>query len=727
MLNNDMSLIAERMIEHFINNDAVARVGRSARAGAGGKITDAAGDAEAVAAASMALLSADGSFTDIDYSNDSMSSWSPSAHLARLREMTVAYKRGSGETMLASVEKGLRYWFSRKPVSKNWWHNQIGQQIQLGPIALMLRNELPKELICACADALLDPTKVGPGFITGQNLVWFATESIYRGLLKEDECDFTSGIDYILKEITISKREGIQPDYSFHQHGPQLYNGGYGLGFIRDTSYFAYMLRDTAYAFPPDKLELIAGLLLEGDRWMVYGHWMDYCVQGREIARVGGDAKALSLLPVCDMLAELTPAHATKIHALKSMINGDARSCVTGNKHFYRSDYMSHRAAGFGSSVRMASSRMHGTEMMNRENRFGCWLPFGVHHTLVNGDEYEGIVPLLDWTRLSGVTAPKMLYTMPVYVKTDVEFVGGASDGVCGVSAMMLDKLDVRAHKAWFFFGDEIVCLGADIDSRSDFNVLTTLNQCRSRGDIYADGVKLETGSAKLPRAGRIYHDHIAYLPEDGTEVCVESEQRVGSWSDIGVAEGAPVEGDVFTIYIDHGLRQTGARYAYTIMPDVTPEDYLLRERRCKILANTGKLQAVYYAPGGASGGGGSGGGDGANAITGSAGGAVAGSGHVTAPFYETGELGAPGYISAVFYASGELALEGITISVSAPCILLLKTNASGCELTTACPLAAVEFIDFALTASGKTIHKRIDLPREDETGASVKTLIDII
>ena len=435
----DLNIIAKRLVDGFVQS----------------------GEHEGAAAAYVAQRP-DGSFPDIDYSNDSMSSWEPSKHLPRLREMAVAYKRicggnggdgggANGADMLAAVIKGLEFWFARKPVSLNWWHNQIGKQLQLGPIALMLKDDLPGILIDACADALLDPAKVGPTFTTGQNLVWFATESIYRGLIKEDEGDVADGVSYILREITIGQREGIQTDYSFHQHGPQLYNGGYGLGFVRDTAHFAHMLRGTAYAFPSEKLDMIVGLLLEGDRWMVYSHWMDYCVQGREIARVGCDKKAISLIPVCDMLEQLEPSRAAEILGLKSMISGKSRSCVIGNRYFHHSDYMSHRDAGFASSVRMASSRLFGTESMNRENRKGCWLPFGVHFTLVRGDEYDGIVPLFNWTQLPGVTAPQMLYEMPVFVNTDVEFVGGVSDGTFGAAAMQLDKLDVRAKKSVVF------------------------------------------------------------------------------------------------------------------------------------------------------------------------------------------------------------------------------------------------------------------------------------
>ena len=46
-------------------------------------------------------------------------------------------------------------------------------------------------------------------------------------------------------------------------------------------------------------------------------------------------------------------------------------------------------------------------------------------------------------------------------------FVGGVSDGEYGVSAMNLShiSLPLSAQKSWFFFDDEVVCLGSGIES----------------------------------------------------------------------------------------------------------------------------------------------------------------------------------------------------------------------------------------------------------------------
>ncbi|MCL2058534.1 MAG: polysaccharide lyase beta-sandwich domain-containing protein [Oscillospiraceae bacterium] len=73
-----------------------------------------------------------------------------------------------------------------------------------------------------------------------------------------------------------------------------------------------------------------------------------------------------------------------------------------------------------------------------------------------------------------------------------------------------------------------------------------------------------------------------------------------------------------------------------------------------------------------------------------------------------------------MFYEAGSLSFGGIDITVSDPCIILLKPKAHIYELTISCPLAEVACIDFTLSAHGKQFIKHITMPQSGETGASV-------
>ena len=65
--------------------------------------------------------------------------------------------------------------------------------------------------------------------MTGQNKVWLAGNVLIRGLLLNDAELIKEARENICSEIVLGQKEGIQPDWSFHQHGPQQQFGNYGL------------------------------------------------------------------------------------------------------------------------------------------------------------------------------------------------------------------------------------------------------------------------------------------------------------------------------------------------------------------------------------------------------------------------------------------------------------------------------------------------------------------
>ena len=81
----------------------------------------------------------------------------------------------------------------------------------------MLKNNLPDQEL---SDGLkiLNRAKMG---LTGQNKVWLAQNVIYTSLLTNNYISIELTSKSISEEIMITEREGIQPDFSFHQHGPQ--------------------------------------------------------------------------------------------------------------------------------------------------------------------------------------------------------------------------------------------------------------------------------------------------------------------------------------------------------------------------------------------------------------------------------------------------------------------------------------------------------------------------
>ena len=123
---------------------------------------------------------------------------------------------------------------------------------------------------------------------------------------------------------------------------------------------------------------------------------------------------------------------------------------LIGHKHFWQSDYTIHRRPHWMTSVKMASDRVVGVEMMNGDNMKGFYMADGATYLYQNGDEYLDIFPLWDWRQLPGVTTFRSDGPMPVIQKyhprNAVSFVGGISNGVQGVSAMEINRAGIKVR-----------------------------------------------------------------------------------------------------------------------------------------------------------------------------------------------------------------------------------------------------------------------------------------
>jgi len=554
----------------------------------------------------LSTLQADGHWADIEYQDPAMARWHPVEHLSRLGEMASAFTNPSSPTyhsaaMLEGVERGLRYWYRGHFLSNNWWINTIGQPLTLTRTLVPLEDVLPADLFRTGLSYYYCPTEVDPRRTTGQNLVWYSQQQLIRGALTRSAEDVAAASVAMQREIRTTAGEGIQPDFSFHQHGPQLYNGGYGLEFIVDTSRYATLLEGTRFAFSPEKLSLLADYFLQGAQYMVRGKLLDYSANGRALTRKNAGEGAALLMAACDQLAALLPQRAADLIALKKHIEGSGTPySYLGNRYFWSSDFMTHEREGFYISVKMVSNRTVGTETSNGENLKACWLPFGLTWIVRRGDEYKNIFPVLDWGRLPGVTSAHMATANVKRLTQRESFVGGVSDGTFGAAAMAFDQMSTQGRKAWFFFDHEMVALGAGIRSSRDEPVNTTLNQTLLHGPVLLDGHPFLEGESNVPQASWVLHDGVGYALLEPTAINIKAGPQTGDWKSINLQySNEPVTEPVFSLWIDHGVHPRGASYAYVVLPSTDPQQLTewVAHQPVRIIANTTAQQAVINDP----------------------------------------------------------------------------------------------------------------------------------
>jgi chondroitin AC lyase len=487
--------------------------------------------------------------------------------------------------------------------------------------------------------------------MTGQNRVWVSDISMVRGCLQRDPKLVARAVGSIAGTIRVSGGEGLQADHSFYQHGRCLYSGGYGKGFSLDGSRVASLTRDTSFALSKDKIDLLSHYILDGQQWMVRGERWDYGAVGREISRKGHNAR--SLITACRNMAKLGTARQKEFEDFAARIEkgaGTHESEMIGNRHFWRADFMAHHRKKWYASARMFSKRVDNTDSpCNGEGLLSHHIADGVTILFRDGKEYFDIFGAWDWRKLPGTTVQQKASKGP-RSSGQSTFVGGVSDGLYGMAAFDFLRDELCARKAWFFFDDGFVCLGAGISCSTDAPVLTTLNQCHLRGRVFVSdrtGERaLENGRHPIENTRWLHHDGVGYLFPDPCRVTVRNTPQVNSWRRINRRYPAN-EGtlDVFSAWIDHGVKPQDSGYSYIVAPGIERADL---ERYAgslpvKIVENTGAQQAVTHR--------------------------------------------ALGVTGIAFYEPGKAAVaDGLDVSVDKPCLVLVRSMPQNMRLAVSNP-----------------------------------------
>lgn len=511
----------------------------------------------------LSKLRDDGSWSDLNYEDKRRSGWDPKRHADRVLEMVKIY-RTPGSAMYSSaalkekIHRALAYWFRTKPKCLNWWQNEIGVPKTLGPACILIEDELTEPE----KQGIIDVVSAARFKMTGQNKVWLAGNVLLRGLLQGDESLVKMARDTIMSEIAVGRAEGIKSDWSFHQHGPQQQFGNYGLAYVSAMAFYHKLFDGTPYRFDDAQENIMHSFINEGYKWVIWNRYMDVSALGRQLFHN----------------AQLHKAYALAFTAADLGIDGfpKAGNLLVGHKHFYESDYTIHRRPGWMASLKMSSSRVVGTEIVNEDNLLGYYLGDGATFYYIRGDEYYNVFPFWDWRKIPGVTAYEDDAPIPNIrqnkSRNKSPLVGGVDYGNGGVSAMALDRDGLTARKAWFFTDDYVFCLASGIASDSLLDVTTSVDSRLKHGALSV----LDTGKWREVNGEerfdgnltKFHHDSVGYVIAPTAPLVAFAGTKTGRWSDF-MKMYAPetVEGEVVTLHLRHGIRPENASYQYFVLP----------------------------------------------------------------------------------------------------------------------------------------------------------------
>lgn len=614
----------------------------------------------------LATMNEDGSWPDIDYDSHAQSAWSPLGHYQRLLQMAQAY-RAEGqeyyqdEELLSAITKSLSFIQSRLSTGKDikhWWYKEIGVPQRFGPTLILLRGQIDDALFRKSLTTLASFTASSQGAGTANNID-FALSQFYRFLLEDKARMITSmkvqgrfNRHGVIQPIG----DGIQEDYSFHSHGPLLYIGGYGESFAEKVAMYGYFTNGTAYQPEPEKFANVVNFVAEGMLWTLYNQWFDPIVEGRSLTREKNDASsawnAILLLANTDTPRKEDFIQAVKRHvqtkpeldlpqagnATRASQTDLAAAWPEGHKHFHCSDLTVHRRQNFYVSVHMFSSRTICGDRANKEGNKLWNIYDGNTYIARSGAEYytDNVLPTMNWLRLPGTTAEDRSDVLLSswkrwYCNGFRSFVGGAGDGWNGVSAMDFADVnkprkqgDPQAKKSWFFFDDEIVCLGTGVKCSRNNPLETIVNQRplqQTNEPLHINGKPQPTTMGWSIRSEDIdwaWFDSIGYhFPKGGT-IKADRTMQSGSWKSIngpGNTNTETYSNPFITLAIEHPTPITNGSYAYVVQMNTDLEhmaaaaadpDYEILEQSNAIHAVKHKeldaLGAVFWQGGGVAG-----------------------------------------------------------------------------------------------------------------------------
>lgn len=571
-------------------------------------------------------LQPNGSWNDVDYANQGAVTWLPVTHLQRLLAICKSYNTSSSvyyynDNTKAKIYSAFNYWNVRKPTSTNWYNIDIIAPTDYGQSLLLMKtgdaNGFSQDTLNALADAGINYYNVIAAqyaptseIVQASNQTLLLEASIYKGCIKDSTSELKMNFDTIFSNINIASGLGLgmKIDNSYYFHGSQLYNWGYGTGFLNGVSSMDYFARNTAFATTTATIDSLISYILDGQQWMEQGNICDYSALGRDLARQGELSVGSNLRTSCLIyLINLNTGFRTKElnNYYKYAKGGNVSFQYPGNKQFWKSDYMVQHGSNFLLSVKTPSKRTTGSETLNQENLKGKYLPWGSTTIMITGTEYQNAFPVWDWTRVPGTTTqntPNPTFSkLPTGIYTPTNsFAGGVSNGVYGLEAYDFTFDTVSGKKAYFFTPTAMYCLGAGIASKKAGGpILTSVNQCISKGTITIDSAGNQSAFSGTQHAytnlNWVYHNSVGYLFPSQGNITVANQSQSGSWVSIDAAQSAtPLTYNIFSAWFNHGTQPTNGSYEYIVVPykSVSQFSTWAGSNQLRKLINTSTIQA---------------------------------------------------------------------------------------------------------------------------------------
>lgn len=532
-----------------------------------------------------ASLREDGAWADIDYADRSRSGWDPNQHLGRCRGFWMAFALKGRKDLEAPARRSLAWWLANKPEESQWWHREIGVPMQMRDLIIVAGDLLTAEEREGAMRQLAQHKVQG----TGANLVWSADLGLHYAALRGDEPRVAELAQVLADVIQIAgpDEEGVQPDFSYHQHGPCLQTFHYGGSYLSDSTRLAWELRDTPWAFPPEKADILINYALEGMRWQMRGNQTVPSTLDRAATRA--NALRRSGTSTFEMLADFAPPEkAAQLRDYAASIK-ENRPAVTGFRWYPHSDFGVWHSPEGSYFVKTISTRTRLTESINEENLLGAQFHSGDTYLIRQGDEYFNLLPAWDWDHLPGVT-----WAEHARKPMRQAYSGGLGNGVSGLIAWHQEvsgpspEDHLRLRKMTAIHEGTLLTLWSGLEVTPGMGrVNTTIDQFRA-----------------FPGTGRPTSNHLA---SGGGELKGGVSSQSGDWFRINRAHSKDkITETVSKEWLEHAPGARAGYYAIDIQGPASsplPAEILVNDASAQVVRwKNGLIMVAFHEPGEAAG-----------------------------------------------------------------------------------------------------------------------------
>lgn len=554
----------------------------------------------------------------------------------------------------------------------NWWDYEIGVPLNLLPALVVLGDAVPTDLrdgfIAASNRFNSDPRKFYNNAFpaTGANRLWLCNVAMFRGALAEDagllelvKESVLEPLEFVVRDFDQKKKggsDGFYEDGSFIQHGGIPYAAAYGYLLLESYAEVAEGLQNTPWALTGPATENAFRIMeICFDPFVVRGETVQNVV-GRSLGSPNyeGNANAANFVVTASKLLPFAnPEQAARLRSLikkwvteekdgalleYARTKADAANPVSaavlaeivkdpaikplppgqGFQMFANMDIATHRTGDFAVSLGMNSKRTQTFETIWGANAKGWFQSEGLF--LLYSPDIEryrdAYFNLVDPYRFPGVTVERFERKPGDGGGANPgkpgggDFVGGVGLNGNGIAAMHLKPAEgaLEARRAWFFFGDQIICLGAGIGAASENLIETTIENARLISEtqqLVIDSQPVAEGPAKIwPGAkwawlgGSRPGADLGWVFLDGNPPLHSLiETRNGSRRDTHIKTGDPTPRSMrfATLWLDHGKGQNNSGYAYVVLPGRTQQQLQAYAAKppVSILSNTASAQSV--------------------------------------------------------------------------------------------------------------------------------------